>query len=100
MTKFNLDVTFDGINDVERLPGQSVFEGGPFMGYYNVFASDPDEIEGTVSFTGSGWRLKALRLTGDNSQTVFTDLDNGEDRRIDFFELGYNSDVDLNPFTR
>lgn len=95
MTKFNLDVTFDGINDVERLPGQSVFEGGPFMGYYNVFASDPDEIEGTVSFTGSGWRLKALRLTGDNSQTVFTDLDNGEDRRIDFFELGYNSDVDL-----
>ncbi|OIQ44936.1 MAG: hypothetical protein BM558_05870 [Roseobacter sp. MedPE-SW] len=94
-----LNVTFDGVNDVSRLPGQSSvsFDDG-WMGYYSVYygaASPGDTLDATASFTGSNWRVKTLRIAGDDNTSTFRDLDNGSGRRIDFLELGYNSDVDL-----
>lgn len=95
-------VTFDGINDVDRLPGRGVHgwsTGTPsFMDQYNEYYSAPnpgDDLDATGLLTGANWRLKTLRMAGDESMFTLRDLDNGADRRIDFLELGWNSDVDL-----
>ena len=97
-----LNVTFDGINDVPRLPGQSVREwfGTPpdttFLDFYSFYHNFPgDSLDAEASLTGSNWRIKVLRMVGEDHHTTIKDLDNGADRRIDFLELGYNSDVDL-----
>ncbi|MAY88067.1 MAG: hypothetical protein CML02_15300 [Pseudooceanicola sp.] len=99
MTDFNLNVTFDGVTDVARLPGQGTVSwfgtGRTGMEFYSVYASSPDTLDATANITGSNWRIKTLRLAGDEHTTTIRDLDAGEDRRIDFLELGYNSDVEL-----
>ncbi|MCB1340665.1 MAG: hypothetical protein KDK24_06300 [Pseudooceanicola sp.] len=95
------NVTFDGINAVPYLPGQGFFPAGTSMGYYSVFVGDgilsptDDFFDATANLTGTGWRIKTLRLAGDDNLTKIVDLDNGGGRRIDFLELGYNSDVEL-----
>lgn len=99
MATQTLNVIFDGTTDVARLPGRSAvsWDDGS-IGYYNVFYSAPnpgDDLDATANFTGSGWRVKTLRIAGDDNLTTIRDLDNGSDRRVDFLELGYNSDVDL-----
>ena len=75
--------------------------GGPYMGYYDIYLGDgiiaPTDVrlDATVSMTGSDWRVKTLRISGDDNITRLTDVDAGAGRKIDFVELGYNSEVDL-----
>ncbi|GAA6199090.1 calcium-binding protein [Aquicoccus sp. SU-CL01552] len=91
-----LNVTFDGINAVSRLPGQSDVEwSSKFMAYYSVYHSEAELFRANVSLTGDSWTVKTLRFGGEKNKTNITDLDNGSGRRIDFLELGYNSDVEL-----
>lgn len=93
----NLNVTFDGVSDVARLPGQSDVEWfSKFIGYYSVYHDGADFFRANADLTGDGWTIKTLRFNGAGSnKTTVTDLDNGAGRRIDFLELGFNSDVDL-----
>ncbi len=93
----NLNVTFDGVSDVARLPGQSDVEWfSKFIGYYSVYHDGTDFFRANADLTGDGWTIKTLRFNGAGSnKTTVTDLDNGAGRRIDFLELGFNSDVDL-----
>ena len=99
MTTQTLNVIFDGSTDVARLPGQSSESwNDASLGYYNVYYSAPgpgDDLNATANFTGSGWRVKTLRIAGDDNLTTIRDLSNGADRRVDLLELGYNSDVEL-----
>ncbi len=92
-----LNVTFDGITGVTRLPGQSDVEWySKFMGYYSVYNSGADPLHANVGLSGTEWTVKNLRFGAETSNTtIITDLDNGAGRRVDFLELGYNSDVDL-----
>jgi len=91
-----LNVTFDGVNDVPRLPDQSDVEWySKFIGYYSVYYAEADLFRANASLTGDSWTVKALRYGGERNKTNITDLDDGAGRRIDFLELGYNSDVDL-----
>ena len=93
-----LNATFDGVTDVARLPTQSdVSWNGSFIGYYSVFYSVPNDLlRANVSLTGSNWTVKTLRFGAETkNKTNITDLDNSGGRRIDFLELGFNSDVEL-----
>lgn len=92
-----LTVTFDGVNDVPRLTGQSPVEWfSKGMGYYNVYYSGPaDTFIATANLTGTDWKMNYLRLSGDDHITTIQDMDSGGGRKIKFLELGYNSDVDL-----
>jgi len=93
-----LNATFDGVTDVKRLSGQSDVEWfSKFMGYYSVFHGvKNDLLRANVSLTGNNWTVKTLRYGAETTNKAnITDLDNGAGRRIDFLELGYNSDVDL-----
>lgn len=95
-----LNVTFDGSTSVPRLPGSGdvPWSGGTpsNMGYYSVFHDVAgDDLDATATLTGDHWRIKTLRIAGEDHHTTIADADNGVDRRIDFLELGYNSDVDL-----
>ncbi len=100
MATDTLNVTFDGTTAVPRLPGSSdvTWSGGTpsFMGLYSVYHSVPgNDLDASVQFTGSDWRIKTLRLVGDDHHTTITDADNGANRRIDFLELGFNSEMTL-----
>ncbi|MEC7257182.1 MAG: hypothetical protein VXW58_05110, partial [Pseudomonadota bacterium] len=99
MALVTLNVTFDGVTDVPRLPGQGPVtwggSGPTNLGYYSVYVANPDTFDATANLTGSSWRIKTLRMTGEDNTTTVRDLNNGSDRRIDFLELGYNSDVEL-----
>lgn len=92
--KFN--VTFDGTNPVDQPNGGVVQWFGGWMGYYDGWYSGPkDRLNAFADLTGSNWQIKTLRLAADDNKTTLRDLDNGADRRIDFLELGWNSDVEL-----
>ena len=93
-----VNATFDGINDVQRLSGQSDVEwDSKFLGYYSVYHSVAgDLLRANVSLTGTDWTAKTLRYGSETTnETNITDVDNGSGRRIDFLELGYNSDIEL-----
>lgn len=93
-----LNITFDGASDVPRLIGQSpVSFYDRFMDYYNVHESDPgNELIAIVSLSDGDWRLVTLRFGADLTNTLnLSDSDGSGGRRIDFLQLGYNSDVDL-----
>jgi len=92
-----LNVTFDGVSGVARLPDQSDVEWfSKFIGYYSVYHDGTDLLRANADLTGDGWTVKTLRFNGAGSnKTTVTDLDDGAGRRIDFLELGYNSDVEL-----
>lgn len=81
-----------------RLPGSSSvnWDSGN-LGYYSVYESDPDaNFIANVDFTGTDWKARTLRFGGELSNTlVLTDLDADTGRRVDYLQLGYNSDVDL-----
>ena len=97
-TTTNLSVTFDGVNDVPRLTGQNPVEWfDEYISYYSVHNSTADDIlNSTAMLTGSDWTVKVMRFGAsfDNLATI-TDMNGNAGRRIDFLELGYNSDVDL-----
>ena len=84
MTTQTLNVIFDGSTDVARLPGQSSESwNDASLGYYNVYYSAPgpgDDLNATANFTGSGWRVKTLRIAGDDNLTTIRDLSNGAGR--------------------
>ena len=92
-----LNVTFDGVTEVTRLPDQSeVAWYSKFIGYYSVYYSEADPLRANVSLSGTDWTVKTLRYGAETSNTThITDLDDGAGRRIDYLELGYNSDVEL-----
>lgn len=95
-----LNVTFDGTNDVPRLPGQSSVSWNtsgsrPTIDRYSVFVEAPDDLDATLNLTGSDWRIRMLQVAGDDHITRLVDLDNGTGREIEYLNLGYNSDVDL-----
>lgn len=98
MATQTLNVILDGSTDVPRLPGQSAVEWfDARIGYYSVFysAENPgDDLDATARLTGDGWRVGNLRIAGDNHVTRILDVDAGE-RRIDYLELGYNSEVEF-----
>ena len=102
MATERLNVTFDGVNDVPRLPGQSAreFFGTPpnttFLDHYSVFHSVPgDDFEAMANFTGSNWRINYWQMAGEDNKTIVRDLDGGAERRVDLMVLGWNSDVEL-----
>ena len=101
MAKVTLDVTFDGTTTVDRLDGQSSIQwfGTPpdttSMDIYSVYLEGDDTLEATAGLTGSDWRIKYFRIAGDNHVTTISDLDAGEDRRIETLLLGYNSELSL-----
>ncbi len=101
MAKVTLDVTFDGTTTVDRLDGQSSIPwfGTPpdttSMDIYSVYLEGDDTLEATAGLTGSDWRIKYFRIAGDNHVTTISDLDAGEDRRIETLLLGYNSELSL-----
>lgn len=95
-----LNVIFDGVNDVPRLPGD-----GPVSWYmagsratidrYSVFVETPDDLDATLNLTGSDWRVRMLQVAGDDHITRIVDVDNGAGREIEYLNLGYNSEVNL-----
>lgn len=95
-TKTILNITFDGINDVPRLPGQgTVSFDNKWMSYYSVHNSVPDdELITNVSFKDD-FRASTIRFGADYDNTTnISDLD-ADARRIDQLSLGFNSDVDF-----
>ncbi|MDK3072977.1 hypothetical protein QO034_07640 [Sedimentitalea sp. JM2-8] len=95
-----LNVTFDGVNAVPRLPGSTSVSwydagGRQTIDRYSVFVEAPDDLDATLNFTGSNWRIRTLQVAGDDHITRFVDLDNGAGREIEYLNLGYNSEVDL-----
>lgn len=98
MATQTLNVIFDGSTDVPRLPGQSAVEWfDNRIGYYSVYYEAPnpgDDLDATARLTGGDWRMGNLRIAGDDHVTRVLDLDAGE-RRIDYLELGYNSEVEF-----
>jgi Ca2+-binding RTX toxin-like protein len=94
-----LNVTFDGVNDVPRLPGQGVVEwynaGRDTIDRYSVWVPLPDDLDATLNLTGSNWRVRDMQVAGEDHITRIRDLDDGSNRRIEQLNLGYNSDVDL-----
>lgn len=95
-----LNVTFDGINDVPRLPGQSSVEWNigstrSTIDRYAVYVEAPDDLEATLNLTGTDWRVRMLQVAGDDHITRINDLDNGANREIQYLNLGYNSEVNL-----
>ncbi|WP_424986197.1 calcium-binding protein [Microbulbifer sp. S227A] len=95
-----LNVTFDGVNDVPRLPGDgsvSWSTGGsrPTIDRYSVFVDAPDDLDATLNLTGSDWRIRMLQVAGDDHITRIVDGDTGSGREIEYLNLGYNSEVDL-----
>lgn len=94
-----LNVTFDGSTEVDKLPGQGTETWGtqstPRLDHYSVYLSGPDDLDATANLAGSNWRMNYLRMAGDENKTTIRDLNGQEGRRIDYVELGYNSDVDL-----
>lgn len=100
MATQTLNVTFDGVNDVPRLPGQSDVEwyssgGRATIDRYSVFVEAPDDLDATLNLTGMDWRIRMLQVAGDDHITRIRDLDNGTGREIQYLNLGNNSDVDL-----
>ncbi|MCF6232110.1 MAG: hypothetical protein L3J36_03255 [Rhodobacteraceae bacterium] len=97
MTTETLTVIFDGVTDVPGLTGQSVREwNSQRMSSYDVYYSGPkDDFVGNAVLVGSDWNIKYLRMAGDSSTFNLTDLDAGTGRRIDYLELGWNSNIDL-----
>ncbi|MGD9866048.1 MAG: hypothetical protein AB7S99_22840, partial [Pseudodonghicola sp.] len=91
-----LNATFDGIHDVKRLDGQSdlAWSDG-FIGYYSIYHGvKNDLLRANVTLTGEDWTVKTMRFGAETRNlTVLKDADGGDGRRIDFLELGYNSDV-------
>ena len=99
MPTVTINPVFDGVNDVPRLPGQNdvVWGGGsrPTIDRYSVWVEAPDDLDATVSFTGSDWRVRNMQVAGDDHITRFRDLDNDTGREIQYLDLGFNSDVNL-----
>lgn len=102
MATDRLNVTFDGVNDVARLEGQSIreFFGTPpnrtDMPHYSFYHSvEGNDLQAVANFTGSNWRINYWQMAGDDAMVTVRDLDNGADRRIDTMVLGFNSDVEL-----
>jgi hypothetical protein len=92
----NYSVTFDGITSVTQPDSYVQNWGGGWMGYFNGWYGGPeDRFVATASLTGSNWQIKTLRLASNDNTTILRDLDNGVGRKIDFLDLGWNSDVDL-----
>lgn len=99
-TTTNISVIFDGVTDAVRMPGQSPVLwdiANSFMGYYSVYDSlANDKLVATVSLSGSTWTVATMRFGGSfNNKTFLADLDGDAGRRIDYLNLGANSDVDL-----
>lgn len=100
MVTHTLNVTFDGINDVPRLPGQSDVSwyssgGRATIDRYSVYVDAPDDLDATLNLTGTDWRVRMLQVAGDDHITRINDLDNGANREIQYLNLGYNSEVNL-----
>ncbi len=93
--------TIDGINDVTYKSGDGTgtstrsFDSG-FLGYLSQYISGGDDLDTTVTLTGSSWTVSALRFgaEGGNHVTI-TDADDGADRRINYLKLGNSSEVTL-----
>jgi len=96
-TTEKLSVTFDGVNEVPRLTGQSPVEWyDKGLTTYSIWYSGPkDKFVFTGNLTGTDWKLKYLRPASDDNKTIIKDLDSGAGREIRYLELGWNSDVDL-----
>lgn len=95
-----LNATFDGVNDVNRLPGQSDIAWNPnssraTIDRYSVYVETPDDLDATLNFTGSDWRIRMLQVAGEEHITRINDLDNGGNRRVEYLNLGSNSEVNL-----
>ncbi|GHF69878.1 calcium-binding protein [Seohaeicola zhoushanensis] len=95
-----LNVTLDGINPADRLPG-----GGSVPWYmsgsratidrYSVYVELPDDLDATVNLTGTNWRIRTFQVAADEGITRIVDLDNGAEREIEFMNIGYDSVVNL-----
>lgn len=94
-----LNVVFDGVADVPRLPAQSAVEFfDSFMGYYSVFEGNAaNRLVANVSFTDGDWRVVAMRFGSASPDGVvnISETDASTGRRIDLLQLGYNSNVEL-----
>lgn len=103
MANLVLNLTFDGSSEVPRLPGQSAiqwFDAGSFKGMdvYNIFytpANPGDQMFANLDFMNSDWRIRYMRISGEDHVTTIEDVDNGANRRIELLDLGLNSDVDF-----
>lgn len=99
MADVELNLTFDGETEIPRREGQSaVAWDNRFLNTYNVFEGDADNrLVADVTLTGEDWMAKIVRFgdAAESNLTRITDADSGADRRIDYLEVGYNSEVEL-----
>lgn len=92
--------TIDGINDVTYKSGDGSststrsFDSG-FLGYLSQYISG-DDLDSTVTLTGSDWTIAALRFGAeDGNHVTLTDSDADTGRGINYLKLGNSSDVTL-----
>lgn len=94
-----LNFTLDGVTDIPRLPGQGSVSwntgGTNNIDHYEIYVSNPDDLDATVNITGSDWRVEYMQIAGDDNITRIQDLDDGANRRFEVLQVGRNSDVDL-----
>lgn len=88
---------FDGSTDVNAL-GRPVEWFSRFLGYYSQYEDNAaNDFVANVRLTNNSWTVATMRFGAESreSQVNLRDLNDGGGRRIDFLQLGYNSDVDL-----
>ncbi|WP_158963733.1 calcium-binding protein [Chachezhania sediminis] len=99
MATVKLKASFDGVTDVARLDGQSaVGWDDRSMGHYSVWETDPTAaLVADVTFKDGGWSIKTMHFGGAglDNLTRIRDADAKPNRKIDYLDLGYNSDVVL-----
>ncbi len=96
-TRTILNAKFDGINDVNRPDGGTSSFSSKFMGYYSAYNDKADDLlKANVKLTGADWTVKTMRFSAAfDNLTIIKDMNGSSGRRIDYLELGMNSDVDL-----
>jgi len=95
-----LNATINGVTPLARPGGSlSVDWSGGRINHYSA-GVDGDDWEGTYTLTGNDWRIRLFRTWSDDeagfeNTTTLIDSATGSGRRIDYMELGQNSDVEL-----
>jgi serralysin len=101
MAIINVTAIFNGVDPVDRLPGQSqveFFAPDKFLGYYSLFEGDGgNQLRTDVTLTGSDWTVAAMRFgsAARDEVTTIRDANGNTGRKIDYLKLGQNSDVEL-----